>query len=418
MLFFVLVGFGMFHSFCAYAQKNFVPGYVIDQKGDTIPGFVDYRNWRKTPKKIQFRYPGGDSVVVFEPFDIAEFGTKDEIYVSAVILSEVSSSAISSLDKEADLKTEEDTVFLQTVFRGHKHLYYYQNEALNDNFYIKPDTSFLLLGYKIYSKNVDGQELIAENKMYLRQLAAYFSDCPSINARLNKVRYERESIRKVFQYYMACTGFGHEFEKEREKIKADFGVLAGASLGTMRIKNSGFFFRSIADIDYNVSENLSFGLFFDLTLPRNQGKWSLSNALLYNSYEFSGINDNYFRRDTTFVVYAGMGYSYVKLMNLVRFVYPAGKFHLYVNAGISNGFGKNQVNYRITRFKSDPAAPLEVSTFLELVRNYEQGLVAGAGVKFGRLAMDARIEMGNGMSLFSAVGVKVNRFYLLAGYRF
>ncbi|MDB5026006.1 MAG: hypothetical protein JWP78_3761 [Mucilaginibacter sp.] len=29
----------------SYAQSNYKPGYVITLKGDTLPGFIDYREW-------------------------------------------------------------------------------------------------------------------------------------------------------------------------------------------------------------------------------------------------------------------------------------------------------------------------------------------------------------------------------------
>lgn len=36
------------------AQKNLQPGAVITSRGDTLKGFIDYRNWEKNPIAIDF----------------------------------------------------------------------------------------------------------------------------------------------------------------------------------------------------------------------------------------------------------------------------------------------------------------------------------------------------------------------------
>ncbi len=39
-------------SFC---QENYQPGYIVGLKGDTLHGFINYRNWERNPDKISFR---------------------------------------------------------------------------------------------------------------------------------------------------------------------------------------------------------------------------------------------------------------------------------------------------------------------------------------------------------------------------
>ena len=68
-------------SFC---QKNFLPGYVI-QNGDTLKGFIDYRNWRVNPDAISFRRDLNSDERVFAPLEIDGFAVHDERYASAGI---------------------------------------------------------------------------------------------------------------------------------------------------------------------------------------------------------------------------------------------------------------------------------------------------------------------------------------------
>jgi len=39
----------------SYAQSNYKPGYVVDLKGDTLKGFIDYREWHSNPNSINFK---------------------------------------------------------------------------------------------------------------------------------------------------------------------------------------------------------------------------------------------------------------------------------------------------------------------------------------------------------------------------
>ncbi len=38
-----------------FSQKNYLPGYIINNEKDTIKGYINYRNWNINPKKISFR---------------------------------------------------------------------------------------------------------------------------------------------------------------------------------------------------------------------------------------------------------------------------------------------------------------------------------------------------------------------------
>ncbi len=57
-----------------FAQSNFKPGYVLTLKGDTIKGFIDYREWDNTPLTIDFKRSLAEkSVTTYGPGDISYF---------------------------------------------------------------------------------------------------------------------------------------------------------------------------------------------------------------------------------------------------------------------------------------------------------------------------------------------------------
>ena len=40
------------------AQSNFQPGLIVNSKGDTIHGAIDFREWENSPKTILFKPDG------------------------------------------------------------------------------------------------------------------------------------------------------------------------------------------------------------------------------------------------------------------------------------------------------------------------------------------------------------------------
>ena len=74
----------------------------------------------------------------------------DEIYVSAIVDTEISPSKINYLTFDQSLQIEVDTVLLQVIVRGDKSLYYYRNSNGNENLFIGDNDQFILLKYKKY----------------------------------------------------------------------------------------------------------------------------------------------------------------------------------------------------------------------------------------------------------------------------
>ena len=57
-----------------FCQTNFYKGYVIKNNGDTLKGYIDYREWVYSPKKITFK--NNNVVDSFTPDDIKGFEIK------------------------------------------------------------------------------------------------------------------------------------------------------------------------------------------------------------------------------------------------------------------------------------------------------------------------------------------------------
>ena len=407
-----------------YSQVNFKQGYIINPAGDTLHGFIDYRYWSSNPDKIVFKENLKGENIYYTPLDIRCFSVHDELYESAIIKTEISPSNIHNLKFGSDLNLKKDTAFLQAMIIGEKSLYFYFNKYGNNQFYIKIDSTFELLTYKKYIKEVDYDNkafqqkanIIMENRLFTGQLMLYLNDCPDIKPKIENTKYTKESMENLFNYYYHCTQSKVEFQKAREKVKPVFGMVAGPLLST--IVFNGDIRPDLVDAKFQPSINFSAGVSLGLIIPRTNGKWSMHNELALSSYKVNGYHLQYFNANKFTETHTALGYTYLKLINMARFSYPISNFSLFFNAGISYGYGFNETNFQKKEITFYSTYSIEEVKALEHTRKLEAGFTLGAGAMYKRYSAEFRYEIGSGMSGYQRLSAITNRCFLLIGYRF
>lgn len=399
------------------AQKNYIPGYVISSRGDTLRGLIDYRNWEKNPDKISFKASADAEPLSYTPLDISQFTVADEIYYSGIVPTLVSHAGTSRLSTDPVIHRKVDTTFLQALFRGDKSLFYFKNQDGVESFYITGNQGFELLLYKRYLRNHEGGQAITENKTFTGQLALYLDDCHTIQSKLQKSEYDKNSLTRLFKYYYGCSDAKIEFEKVRETVKTEIGVIAGASLTTLNF--SGDYHTYLVKAPFKSSLNFTAGMYFNFVLPRNQGKWAIYNELMYLGYGIKGTYEKFINENNYTVTHTEMNFSYLKINNLVRYQHPFRQFRIFVNAGISNGFQFRNSSVKETKTKFYAMEKNESGPALGDFRKYEFGPVIGAGAGYGsRYTFEIRYETGSGISPFINLGSNTRKIFFLLGYKF
>lgn len=410
----ILVLIGILISQIIFGQKNYLSGYIINLKEDTIKGFIDYRNWEKNPHTISFRKEAGGEKVIYSPLDITMFGVKDEIYVGAVVKAETSPIKINSLKPSSKLRTKLDTTFLQVLVRGQKSLYLNRNYG-KEHFYIKQGSNYKLLKYKRYLI----QNQVRENNSYIGQLRIYLSDCPNIQSKLRNTKYNKNDLMDLFHSYYNNSSFKMDYEKEIEKLSLEFGVLAGVSISHLQFNSLLDDWYYLTDIDYPESTNLSAGLNLNIVLPRNQRKWSIYNEIIYTRFKTEGRFEEFKNENSYKMIITKFGFAYLKMNNMLRYSYPiGGKLSIYFNAGMSNGFKIAEENYKLRVKKLFSQERISESKAISATKYYEQGFIFGLGIEYGKFSLETRYEGGDGMSNIVPLGSSTNRYYCLIGYRF
>ncbi|GAA0753015.1 hypothetical protein [Psychroflexus lacisalsi] len=395
-------------------------GLIIKKNKDTLRGFVDDRDWDKNPDQIRFKTRLDSSPSTFLPLDIHGFSVDNIIYVGGVVEAEVTELNTNDLEENPKINIEIDTTFLQVVVGGAKELYYYKNKTDRENFYIKREGQLDLLVYKKYideQKNT-GKAVVIENKKYLGQLTLYLKECPDINSKLKNTSYNEGDLRRLFNYYYECTSTESSFTKTKNKLSFELGAITGISISSLNFTSYGGFEALLARKNYDSSVNFAGGLFLNIGLPKNLSKWSINNELFYSSYNFKDTFTEVRGENNFTITDTELGYSYIKLNNLVRYTYPIGNTFLYLNAGVSNGFAINETNKLTEVFQFNERRVITEERALEDVRKYEQGLLFGLGVKYNRYSLEFRTESGTGIDLNRNLGSGTRRYFLLLGYRF
>ena len=119
--------------------------------------------------------------------------------------------------------------------------------------------------------------------------------------------------------------------EEPKERKTELGVVAGASLTALIFESSGraYEFRD----DYEMSLNATLGFFCDVDLRSN--KWSLSNDLIYNSFNIkgegvAGAKGSPYQTTASFI------YHFIKTHHILR-MHLGSKKKFFVGTGLSTG---------------------------------------------------------------------------------
>ncbi len=347
--------------------------------------------------------------------DIIEFGVNGNLYTSAIIKSEISSSNVQDLEASPNLNLTTDTCFLQILVRGPKCLYYYLTDNGKEQFYILNTTSIDLLVYKKYIKDPFSTATILENKRFIGQLSIYLQDCPSLRTNLNSASYTKNSLERIFLKYYDCTKENLNYNKKTKVIKPEFGFLAGLS-ETSLIFNSDLY-AELVYADYQPSTNVTCGAYVNINLPGSLKDFVICNGLVFTSYAVSGSYTDYYSSNQYTITDTKFDYSYLKLNTMIRYMFPIKHFMGFANAGISNGIALKAYSYSHSYIKFFTSVSEETGTAISDPDPFEQGFYLGLGSRYKKYNLEFRYELGSGMSQYNSLGSTTKRLILMFGYQ-
>jgi hypothetical protein len=168
-----------------FAQSNYQPGYIVKNNGDTLKGYIDYREWDRTPKTIQFKVIKADkNVSDWDPQSIRSFGINSlEIYISYTGPVSMDKTRLPDLQIGLDTTRAPQSIFLKQVTTGKYLTLYQQQDDLKTRFFISDKTG-LISELKYYHYYLDMEDKLNprhyDNKVneatYFRGQLTYYAD--------------------------------------------------------------------------------------------------------------------------------------------------------------------------------------------------------------------------------------------------
>jgi hypothetical protein len=405
----------------SYGQENFQPGYIINLNRDTIKGFIDNRMWDVNPKAVTFRATQTAENSNYSPIDIIAFGINGEVYESGIVNVDDGPYDIQDLNYQKELHYRTDTIFLYTLIQGDKSLYYYKEKFGKENFFIRRDSKIELLVFKRYltdiHEGISTNTGVVTNNRYVRQLAFYFQNCPALQPEINKAEYRKESLSSLFLAYYDCSKSHIAFQKKMNKPRIELGAVGGMSLTKLKFIGPDDY-AYLTTLNFPRSKNLAFGLYFNIILPRAQEKWSIYNEVLYSSFKVSGVYDESKTEARPYLKTSTLGFSYLKLNNMLRYKYKVRNVFVFINGGLSTGVAIAETNTsRTVSTLYTPNKFISEGKALNNTRKFEVGYTVGMGSQYRKLSLEIRYEYGNGFSNSAALDCSPTRIHFLLGYR-
>ncbi|GAB3525338.1 porin family protein [Emticicia fontis] len=394
-------------KFCL-AQRNFIKGKLITADKDTLSGYIDYKEWIKSPLEIFFKREMSQPSFVYSSTELSGFiiDFNQETYTSLSFAieklprngSKVVFPSLSAYYNRTK-KLIQKSAFVRVLSKGKAILYNFVDKDSEEHFLIKQGNTVEPLVYHI----IETGNQTAKIKQYQIQLSDILNDaCKKLP--VQSADYYAKDIKKLVDSYNDCFKIILKPEiAQTSRGRWEYGVAAG--IGYSRIKHI---------ISTSVSPNYVYvqgtgsitpagGVFLNYVFARGRGKFAIQNEIHTYALKSTATDvESRFRYDI----------RYVGIQNLFRYTFYVGKPSIYVLGGISNAF---IVNDRSIVEDVDGGKSELVSAF---DRRSEQGLIAGLGVRGKRLMIEGRACLGNGFSADILSIAPTNRYELLAKWNF
>jgi hypothetical protein len=207
-------------SLGAYKQDDeFLPGYIVMSKGDTIQGYILVKDHFSNTHSCTFKTLNSEDSREYSPGELMSYGVKGKAYF---VSAEVSTG--DSMVK----------IFLDCIVSGDVSLFYVQNryfiesqKKIEELTITKRDVK---QGDKIYNVEVESYKGLLQESM---------KECKDIFKYLEKTKLNKKDLSELFIAYNICTKHPYkEFSNDENKVKLSVGLSAGYVASGLKLNSS------------------------------------------------------------------------------------------------------------------------------------------------------------------------------------
>lgn len=188
-------------SSSAYSQSNFKKGYIVSLQGDTLKGYIDYRESARTPTRFRFKSLSEEKDIHY--YTAVNAGKivieGDDQFERFEVLLSMNEIDYNKIEPDANPGKKKDTVFLKVISKGDRiNLYSYRDE-LKDRFFILavPQTTPEELEFKVQRKD-DQLSAINTYRIQLNQIASRYPNYTLVLKNLiESASYSSPQLKKI-----------------------------------------------------------------------------------------------------------------------------------------------------------------------------------------------------------------------------
>lgn len=221
-----------------FAQSNFKSGYILNSNGDTLKGYINYKEWEQSPKYIEFKQTvSSNQPSRFYPKMVKAFTVDgmDE-YITYTGPISMDANTFPDLPNGIDTTVVQDTVFLHLIYQGKPLSLLSYKDKMKLRFFIQETGGqpFEIKYYQYYAYNTRNQ--VREFKPYtttFNQLAEkYNASDAEIKLDIDRSRYTESSLLDIVKRINKDKATSHS-------ISGGSRFIAGISLNRTAVKIDG-----------------------------------------------------------------------------------------------------------------------------------------------------------------------------------
>ncbi|HEY4322452.1 MAG TPA: outer membrane beta-barrel protein [Mucilaginibacter sp.] len=337
------------------AQSNYKPALVINLKGDTVHGFIDYKEWDKNPKNINFKSSlNAPTTEVISSKNAAGFAiTGLEFYQRSILSISIDQIDISKLATRLDTSAVVDTVFLKVIAKGKYLTLFRYSDDIKRRFFIQEAGELQpeeLIYRAYYSADISSSvQYINRYRNQLEYLAQrYAANSAKLSEQILEANYNEPDLIKIVQI---INGSSSQQYASPSLTGSRWFAGAGVSYSDLKFTTTGgtTFTNSTTTHSNSISPKLTGGIDF---FPNKNVQRILLRAefsFTINQYDISNTNNTTTPQSTNSLKFTQ--YNYAITPQIIYNVYNKERLKTFIGVGAGLNFSAyNQYQY-ITKYE-------------------------------------------------------------------
>ena len=390
-----------------FGQSNYKPGYVVTLKGDTVRGFIDYREWVSNPISINFKTALADTKPLkYTPAEINFFTVGQmEAYVRYSGPISMDPVDINHLSYERDTTFRTAAVFLKILQKGSNVALYAYTDDVKPRFFIGDAPGYVLqeLVHRIYKNSVSG--LTENENTYMKTLYElankYQVLTPLLQTDIERMDYNGSAILDIVSKINHISAAN---EKKNKNNAPAFNLFAGVALSITNFNAAAGspFYNAGGRSNSSSMAAASFGINVFANPNTRRLQFRVEAGIAQGSFKSLYVSKVYpyipFRAsfdENVFSITPQVIYNF----------YNDDKFKVYGGLGVAVNYFKYSNPYLGSQSQPNSATDIEANEPYSF-NTSDEAIVIKAGLQFGK-------HLGVFAQYLSSVHVTRNDYWLL-----